>query len=60
MSDERFEDHLRHPRGRGREIAGAHDGAAGGHVCGDLIRISLAVGGDRVSAAGFEASGCGA
>ena len=60
MPDERFEDHLRHPRGRGRAPRGAHDGAAGGHVCGDLVRISLAVDGERVSAAGFEASGCGA
>ena len=60
MPDERFEDHLRHPRGRGRAPEGAHDGAAGGHVCGDLVRISLAVDGERVSAAGFEASGCGA
>lgn len=60
MPDERFEDHLRHPRGRGTAPAGAHDGAAGGHVCGDLVRISLAVDGERVSAAGFEASGCGA
>jgi len=60
MPDERFEDHLRHPRGRGRAPRGAHDGAAGGHVCGDLVRISLAVDGERVSAASFEASGCGA
>lgn len=60
MPDERFEDHLRHPRGRGRALLGAHDGAAGGNVCGDLVRISLAVDGDRVSAAGFQASGCGA
>ncbi len=60
MPDERFEDHLLHPRGRGRELAGGHDGAAGGNACGDLIRISLAVAGERVSAAVFEASGCGA
>ncbi|MEJ7797655.1 MAG: tRNA 2-thiouridine(34) synthase MnmA [Solirubrobacteraceae bacterium] len=60
MPDERFEDHLRHPRGRGREIANAHHGAAGGAACGDLVRVSLAVDGDRVRAAGFEASGCGA
>ena len=60
MPDERFEDHLRHPRGRGRAPRDGHDGAAGGHVCGDLVRISLAVDGERVSAAGFEASGCGA
>lgn len=60
MPDERFEDHLSHPRGRGRAIVGGHDGAAGGNVCGDLIRISLTVSGDRISDAGFEASGCGA
>ena len=59
MPDERFEDHLIHPRGRGREVAGASHGAAGGAACGDLVRFSLAVEGDRVSAAGFEASGCG-
>ena len=60
MPDERFEDHLRHPRGRGRAVAGAHHGAAGGAACGDLVRLSVAVEGDRVRAAGFEASGCGA
>ena len=60
MPDERFEDHLRHPRGRGRAVAGASHGAAGGAACGDLVRISVAVDGDRVAAAGFEASGCGA
>jgi len=59
VPDERFEDHLIHPRGRGREVAGASHGAAGGAACGDLVRFSLAVEGDRVGAAGFEASGCG-
>jgi tRNA-uridine 2-sulfurtransferase len=58
--DERFEDHLRHPRRRGFSPAGAHDGAAGGAACGDLVRISLRVEGERVAEAGFEASGCGA
>ena len=60
MPDERFEDHLRHPRGRGRQLDGAFDGAAGGAVCGDLVRVSVVVEGARVRAAGFEASGCGA
>ena len=60
MPDERFEDHLRHPRGRGRRLASAHDGAAGGAACGDLVRVSLTVQGDRVTGAAFEASGCGA
>jgi tRNA-specific 2-thiouridylase len=60
VPDERFEDHLRHPRGRGRIPAGAHDGAAGGAACGDLVRISVAVGPGGVLDAGFEAAGCGA
>jgi tRNA-specific 2-thiouridylase len=60
MPDERFEEHLRHPRGRGARPPGAHDGAAGGAACGDLVRLSVTVAGDRVTAAGFEASGCGA
>ncbi|HEV2787092.1 MAG TPA: tRNA 2-thiouridine(34) synthase MnmA, partial [Solirubrobacteraceae bacterium] len=58
--DERFEDHLLHPRRRGFEPAGAALGAAGAAACGDLVRISLRVEGDRVAEAGFEASGCGA
>ncbi|HEY0345431.1 MAG TPA: tRNA 2-thiouridine(34) synthase MnmA [Solirubrobacteraceae bacterium] len=60
MPDERFEDHLRHPRGRGREPAGAASGAAGGAACGDLVRVDVAVERGHVAAAGFEASGCGA
>jgi tRNA-specific 2-thiouridylase len=60
MSDERFADHLAHPRGRGHVPAGAHAGAAGGAACGDLVRIDVRVAGERVADAGFEASGCGA
>ena len=37
-----------------------HTGAAGGAVCGDLIRISVRVEGDRVAEAGFDAKGCAA
>jgi hypothetical protein len=33
LPGERFADHLRHPRGRGHDLAGDHDGAA----CGDLV-----------------------
>ena len=29
-------------------------------LCGDLVRIGVAVDGDRVADAGFEAAGCGA
>ena len=55
-----FEDHLSAPRGLGRLDMPAGTGAAGGAPCGDLIRIDLAVDGDRIARAGFEAEGCGA
>jgi len=56
----RFEEHLTAPHGRGEPPEGAFDAAAGGAPCGDLVRISIAVEGGRISAAGFDASGCGA
>jgi tRNA-specific 2-thiouridylase len=60
VPDERFADHLTFPRARGHEPAGAFHGVAGGAVCGDLITIALTVEGDRITDAGFTASGCGA
>jgi tRNA-specific 2-thiouridylase len=33
---------------------------AGGAACGDLVHLHIAVSNDRVTGAGFEASGCGA
>jgi len=60
MADERFEDHLRRPRGQGDVPQGAHCGVAGGAACGDLVRIAIRVEGDRVVEATFAASGCGA
>jgi tRNA-specific 2-thiouridylase len=57
---ERFTEHLAAPSRRGVVLSGAHDGHAGGAVCGDLIRVSVQVSGDRVVAASFDASGCGA
>jgi tRNA-specific 2-thiouridylase len=57
---ERFAEHLSAPAGRGVAVCDGHDGAAGGAACGDLVRITLRVEGDRVAQAGFEASGCGA
>src|SRR3954449_8495187 len=56
----RFEEHLAAPHGRGALRSGGHDGHAGGSLCGDLIRISVRVEGDRVVDAGFDAEGCGA
>jgi tRNA-specific 2-thiouridylase len=60
VPDERFEEHLRHPTGRGHVPADGHAGAAGGAACGDLVKVVVAVQGATVAAAGFEASGCGA
>src|SRR3954466_15276430 len=60
MDRERFTEHLAAPMGRGFALSGGFDGHAGGALCGDLIRVSVRVEGDRVVAAGFDASGCGA
>ena len=58
MDAEAFAEHLEFPRGRGN--VPAFSGVAGGAACGDLVRVGLALDGDRVAEAGFEASGCGA
>src|SRR5881409_2449789 len=58
MADERFAEYQRAPRGH--VPAGAHTGAAGGAACGDLVRVSVAVEGERVRDAGADAAGCGA
>ena len=55
-----IEQHLSHPVGKGKLADSPHTGAAGGAACGDLIRISVRVEGDKVAEAGFEASGCAA
>jgi tRNA-specific 2-thiouridylase len=55
-----FEHHLSAPRGLGALAGWPHAGAAGGAACGDLIRVTVRVEGDRVAEAGFDAEGCGA
>ena len=60
MDAEAFSEHLDFPRGRGDVPPASFRGTAGGAACGDLVRIDLALDGDEVAAAGFEASGCGA
>ena len=57
---EAFEDHLTAPRGRGRLDRADGSGAAGGAPCGDVVRIDVAVEGDRIADVRFDASGCGA
>ena len=54
-----LEEHLTSPLRRGHTPTGGASGAAGGAACGDLVRITVAVEGDRVVDAGFDASGCG-
>jgi tRNA-specific 2-thiouridylase len=60
MDRERFTEHLAAPMGRGVVLSEGFDGHAGGAICGDLIRLSVQVADDRVVAAAFDASGCGA
>jgi tRNA-specific 2-thiouridylase len=52
-------EHLENPLKRGHAPANGFTGAAGGAVCGDLVRITLRIEGERVVDAGFDASGCG-
>lgn len=59
-SDTCLNHHLSHPRGQGALARSPHTGAAGGAACGDLIRVSVRVEGDRVVEAGFDAKGCAA
>jgi tRNA-specific 2-thiouridylase len=54
-----FEHHLTSPQGHGEHAPGAHIVAAEGGSCCDQITFSVAVAGDRVTAAGFDAHGCG-
>src|SRR4051812_43954412 len=55
-----FEQHLREPHARGAVPDGAFVGSAGGHVCGDLVRIALRPAVGRVAEITFDAEGCGA
>jgi tRNA-specific 2-thiouridylase len=55
-----FEHHLTSPQGQGRVPDGACVVDVDGGACCDRIRFAVAVDGDRVADAGFEADGCGA
>ena len=55
-----FAEHLNAPSGKGALKDSPHTGAAGGAACGDVVRISLRIEGDRVAEVGFDAEGCGA
>ena len=60
MGTRTLQDHLCDPNGLGALARSPHTGAAGGAACGDLIRLSVRVEGDRVAEAGFDARGCAA
>ncbi|MGH2855208.1 MAG: iron-sulfur cluster assembly scaffold protein, partial [Solirubrobacteraceae bacterium] len=59
-----FARHLERPTGRGHTPEDSFTGAAGGAMCGDLVRVSLALDARSpeglIAGAGFDASGCGA
>ena len=55
-----LQEHLTAPHRRGGLAGAPHSGAAGGAACGDLVRVSVRIAGDRVAEAGFEAHGCAA
>ncbi|MBV9166148.1 MAG: tRNA 2-thiouridine(34) synthase MnmA [Solirubrobacterales bacterium] len=60
MDTSAFEHHLISPQGRGRLPADGYEAKAGGYACCDEITFSVAIDGDRLREAGFEARGCGA
>ncbi len=60
MDREAFEHHLTSPQGRGHAPAEGFTVTAGGGSCCDEITFSIAIERERVTGAGFEATGCGA
>lgn len=60
MNPELLNEYARDASRRGPASAGAHDGAAGGSACGDLVRISLLCRAGVVERATFAAEGCAA
>jgi tRNA-specific 2-thiouridylase len=60
MDTSAFEHHLTSPQGQGRFPAAGFVARAGGYACCDEITFAAEIDGDRVTDAGFEASGCGA
>jgi tRNA-specific 2-thiouridylase len=55
-----FEHHLSSPQGNRRLPAGGFTAIAGSEACGDRMRFSVRIDGERLGGAGFEARGCGA
>jgi tRNA-specific 2-thiouridylase len=55
-----FEHHLTSPQGQGHRPPHGHAATVGGYACCDEITMTIAVNGERIADAGFEARGCGA
>lgn len=62
VDPELFEHHLASAHGRGRAPTGGATGVAGTRLCGDVVRVALALdaSGRRVAELGWEAEACGA
>jgi tRNA-specific 2-thiouridylase len=62
VDPELFEHHLTSRHGRGRAPEGGALGVAGTRLCGDVVRLTLALDDDgaRVGTVGWEAEACGA
>jgi tRNA-specific 2-thiouridylase len=60
MSAPAFEEYLRDRSRRAPAPAGSFTGAAGGALCGDLARVSLAIEDGTIAAATFDTEGCAA
>jgi nitrogen fixation NifU-like protein len=60
MYGERVMDHLMHPRNAGEMPDADGVGEVGNAACGDIMRISLKVEGDRITDVRFQTFGCGA
>jgi tRNA-uridine 2-sulfurtransferase len=62
VDPELFEHHLTSRHGRGRAPDGGALGVAGTRLCGDVVRVTLALdpAGERVGTLGWEAEACGA
>ena len=60
VNDLAFEHHLTSPQGHRRELRGASTAEVGGFQCGDRVRFSVTLDGERVGGAAFDAHGCGA
>ena len=58
LYDDLLLEHAKRPRNRGRLPHATHGGAADNPLCGDAVRVELAVGDGTIGAAGFDGHAC--